>query len=156
MSCTNVRTSSPKSLPHPLPNTADSKITWAPAIENRTKLAHPALQKIYPFITRNSKLKTELKLTLYKTCIQPIITYENQIWAAAAKKHINKIQITQNKFLRIILNKPYDTPIKHLHDTANIPIITEYIKHSLTQAYNPDHHTLSLATLETTKSRRFH
>ena len=32
-------------------------------------------------------------------------------------KHINKEKI-QNKFLRIIPNKPYDTPIRELYHTA--------------------------------------
>ena len=53
----------------------DSKITWAHGIDNRAKLAYPSLLRLYPFIARNSKLKTTIKITLYKTCIRPIITY---------------------------------------------------------------------------------
>ena len=43
----------------------------------------------------------------------------------------------QNKFLRIILNKPYDTAIKLLH--TNIPIIKDFIHNSITNAYHPNH-----------------
>ena len=80
-----------------------------------------------------------MKKILYKTCIRPIITYGHQIWTAAAEKHINKIQIIQNKFLRIILNKPYFTPIKLLHESAKIPTIKKFIFDSLKKAYNPEH-----------------
>ena len=81
----------------------DSKITWTPAIAKRTNLDYPALKKFYPLLFRNSKLKVTTKFNLYKICIRPIITYRYQIWVAAAKTHINKIQ-KHNKFLRITLN----------------------------------------------------
>ena len=44
---------------------------------------------------------------------------------SAAKSHISKIQRIQNKFLRIILNKPYDTSIYVLHEIANIQTIQD-------------------------------
>ena len=46
----------------------------------------------------------------------------------------------QNKFLRIVLNKPYYTFIKMLHSTANIPIIQEFIRNSL-------QHTIQITNL---------
>ena len=50
------------------------------------------------------------------------------------------MQNKKYKFLRIILNKLYDTPIKKLHATANIPTIQEYIQNSFTTAYHLNHH----------------
>ena len=117
----------------------DSKITWALVIDKRASLAISRTPQFYPLISQNSKLKTNIKLSLCKTCIRPIITYGYQIWVAAAKTHINKIQRMQNKFLRVIL-KLYVTPIKKLHATANIPTIQEYIQNSLTTAYHPSHY----------------
>ena len=72
-------------------------------------------------------------------CVRPIITYGHQIWAAAAKSHISKIRRIQNKFLRIILDKPYDTPIRVLHEIANIQTIQDYIANSLKTAYHTEH-----------------
>ena len=57
---------------------------------------------------------------------------------AVAKKHTNIIQIIQNKFLRIILNKSYYTPIKLLYEFAKIPI-KKYISDSLKKVCNPEH-----------------
>lgn len=91
----------------------DSKITWPLAIAKKTNLAYPTLKKLYPLLSRNSILKIAIKpnLNLYKICIRPIITYGYQIWTAAAKTHINKIQKIQNKFFRIILNKTHTANI---------------------------------------------
>ena len=46
---------------------------------------------------------------------------------AAAKAHINKIQRMQNKFLRIILNKPYDTPLENY----TLPQTSQLLKNAL-------------------------
>ena len=119
--------------------TLDKKISWAPAIKARVNLAYPALKRLYPLIAPNSKLKTEIKITLYKVCIRPIITYGHQIWAAAPKTHIAKVQRMQNRFLRIILNAPRDTRITTLHRKAKIPTIPEYIKESITRTYDNTH-----------------
>ena len=63
-------------------------------------------------------------------------TYGYQVWASASKGHINKIQIIQNKFLLIILNKQSDIIIVQLHELANISTIKQYIQNSLPGAYN--------------------
>ena len=89
--------------------TPDKKLTWARIIEKRTQYAHLALSRLYPLISNNSTLPKNIKILQY-----PIITYGCQIWASAPKSHINKAQIAQNKFLRIILNKQWDTNIHNL------------------------------------------
>ena len=111
----------------------DFKITGAADTNKRANLAYPALHRLIPLISKNSRLKIEIKLILYKICVIPIITYGHQIWAAAANTHINRIQKIQNKFLRIIFNKLYDSPIKSLHEIADIPFIKQYIHNSLSE-----------------------
>ena len=106
-------------------------------------LAYPAFRRLYLLISRNSKLKTNIKLNLCETCIKPIITFGHQIWAVATKTHINKMQRIQNKFLCIILNKRTKlTPITKLHTTTGIPTIQSYVGNSLIRAYHPNHHNL--------------
>lgn len=61
-----------------------------PAIEKRATLAYPALKRIYPLIAKNSKLKRQLKIIFYLICIRPVITYDHQVWAAAATTHLLK------------------------------------------------------------------
>lgn len=50
------------------------------------------------------QIKTEIKLTMYKTYIRSI-TYSHQVWTAAVKSRINKIRIMKNKFPGIIQGK---------------------------------------------------
>ena len=59
--------------------------------------------------------------------------------ATAAKTHINKTQIIQSKFFRIILNKPRDTPIPVLHKMTKMRIIDEFIQDSGARVYNYNH-----------------
>ena len=119
--------------------TLGTKLTWFKAIERRANLAHPALAKLYPLIAKNSRFKRSIKIQLHLMCVRPIITYGYQIWAGAAKSYINKVQLMQNKFLRIILNRHRRTPIALLHQQANIPTIAQYIQNSLTRTYNKNH-----------------
>ena len=72
-------------------------------------------------------------------CVRLITTYGHQIWVVATKLHINKVQRIQNKLLRIILNKSYDTPICVLYEITNIQIIQDYIANSLKTAYHTEH-----------------
>ena len=123
----------------------DRKLTWTAAIDARTKLAYPALRRIYPLIAPNSTLNRRIKIILYKTCIRPIITYGHQVWAAARKTQILKVQRIQNKFLRIILNKTRRTKTDVLHKVADIPRIAEYIRESMQRAYNHQHHNPLIA-----------
>lgn len=51
---------------------------------------------------------------------------------------IARLQIVQNKCLRIILGKPCDTKIIDLHAEANINFINEYII-DINKAYRHDH-----------------
>lgn len=48
-------------------------------------------------------------------CAKPALLYAAPVWAAAAKTHIKKLQIVQNKFLRIIYNPPIYTKTADLH-----------------------------------------
>ena len=48
-------------------------------------------------------------------------------------------QKTRNKFLRIILNKPRDTPITELHKLSNTQTNQEYVRNSTARTYNPMH-----------------
>jgi len=45
-----------------------------------------------------------------------------------AKTHLQKLQVLQNKFLRIVLNKSRYEKIKDLHTEAKVPSIEEYVR----------------------------
>jgi hypothetical protein len=68
-----------------------------------------------------------IKLTLYKALIRPIITYASPAWEFAANTHMMKLQRPENRVLRTIGNFPRRTPVRQLHKAFNIPYIYDYI-----------------------------
>lgn len=66
-------------------------------------------------------------------CARLASLYAAPVWAAAAE------QVTQNKFLRIILNADPDTWIEALHREAEIQYIDKMIASLLANVYMYDH-----------------
>jgi len=68
---------------------------------------------------------THTLLNLYKSYIRPVIEYGSVLTADVSKSNMNKLQILQNKALRVITQRPYDTPIKELQELCNIQMIKD-------------------------------
>jgi hypothetical protein len=67
---------------------------------------------LFGLIKKDSPLNVENKLTIYKVFLRPILTYNIQVWHTACKTQMNKIQVMQNKNLRMAFNVWHD-PITH-------------------------------------------
>jgi hypothetical protein len=57
------------------------------------------------------------------------------VWGFTAKTHINKLQIFQNKVLRIITELPRVTPIDTLHEQTEIETIQTHVSTIATKFY---------------------
>jgi hypothetical protein len=84
-----------------------------------------AMKLLFHFIKKDSPLNIQNKLKIYKVFIRPILTYNIQIWHTVCKTQFNKIQVLQNKNLRMVFSVWHD-PITHktirntlLHKRAN-------------------------------------
>ena len=64
-------------------------------------------------------------LKLYKSYIRPVLEYGHVVTADACANQILKLQVIQNKALRIALRRPYTTKIEDLHAIANMPMIQD-------------------------------
>lgn len=94
----------------------DSKLTFRENIDMLREKAIRCGRALYPLLNRKSKLNLKNKQLLYKTCIRPIMTYACQVWyKKTAKCHIKKLQIIQNKNLKIIHNLNWRYPTTTLH-----------------------------------------
>lgn len=91
------------------------------------KLKNPFLS-IFPLLRKHNTLNEKTKLVLYKSYILPVLTYACPVWANAAKTHIKKLQVMQNKCLRMVFNAPYCTRISALHDGHKIQYIQDFIQ----------------------------
>ena len=84
--------------------TVDEKLTYKQHLENVCLRAVRCGRTLYPLLNRKSKLSIKNKLLLYNLCIRPILTYGCVVWNDCAKTHMKRVQIIQNKNLKIIFN----------------------------------------------------
>lgn len=113
----------------------DNKLTWKEHINKNVKNAKIGMAKLMTLIHPESTLQQEYKLLLYNQVIRPALTYGSTVWGNAAQTHIKKLQIIQNKFLRLILLKRRRTKITELHEYIKQPTIQEFIKKKAMQFY---------------------
>jgi Reverse transcriptase (RNA-dependent DNA polymerase)/Endonuclease-reverse transcriptase len=101
-----------------------------------------AMKLLFNLIKKDSPLNSDNKLKIYKVFIRPILTYNIQVWNTVCKTQLNKIQVLQNKNLRMVFSVWHD-PLTHktirnsdLHRKAkNIPTIEEFLKILLVKTF---------------------
>ena len=77
-------------------------------------------------LMRAKGVRPQILLFLYKTMIRRIATYAAAAWINAPEYQIQRIQLQQNKALRVCFNEPKWTRISELHERANILPIKAY------------------------------
>ncbi|KAB0790269.1 hypothetical protein PPYR_15393, partial [Photinus pyralis] len=88
--------------------------------------AYATMRLAYP-IMKNPATSEENKKLVYTPIIRPIITYAAPVWCNASNPTLQKLQIFQNKCLRLIANADRYTRIEYLHERTGIETIKEYI-----------------------------
>ncbi|GFW53014.1 RNA-directed DNA polymerase from mobile element jockey [Trichonephila clavipes] len=71
-----------------------------------------------------SPLSQENKVILYKRILRPVITYGSPVWGAAAATHMKKIQVIQNKILRVMTNAPWYVRNDVIHNDLHMEPIS--------------------------------
>jgi hypothetical protein len=61
------------------------------------------------------------------------MSYAFLAWEFAAERHLLKLQLLQNKFLRTIGNFPKSTSVRDMHEAFQIPYFYDYITKSCRQ-----------------------
>lgn len=101
----------------------DHKLTFTKHITNIIQKANAAISMLYLLICRNRHISIKNKLIIYKLCIRPILLYACPVWSNTSQSNYNRLQTLQNKCLRMILNLPYGTSSKFLHERLQMPTI---------------------------------
>lgn len=115
--------------------TLDKTLTFNKHIDLTIEKALKCLGALYPLLNRNSKLNVPNKLTVYNAIIRNTLLYACPVWYECAETHLKKLQIIQNKCLKIIYDLPRNYPTLGLHRTINYPTIKEQILKT-TQNFN--------------------
>lgn len=106
----------------------DNKLTWAHHIEYIVSNAKAALASMSALIGYKSKLSSQNKLRLYKAIVRPALTYASTAWGYAAETHLKRLQVVQNKSLRMSVAAPWFVRNLQLHADLKMPTLREYIR----------------------------
>ena len=107
--------------------TLDQKLNFKSHISNSIAKTNKVLSTLYCVMKKNSPASFNSKLTLYKTNIRPILSYACPVFANCPKAHFNRLQIMQNKCLRMILSAPFYTRTADLHSDTKLPTIRSFV-----------------------------
>jgi Reverse transcriptase (RNA-dependent DNA polymerase) len=107
--------------------TLDSKLTFASHIKTTCVKASNCLKSLFPLLNRKSRLSLKNKNLLFKSIIRPILSYGAPIWKHSAWTHRKKLQIIQNKTLKIINNLPWRFSTAELHNLTNYQLLDNFI-----------------------------
>jgi hypothetical protein len=104
----------------------DKKITWRSHIEIIKAKAFGTFTRIYS-LYKSELLSAEIKLTLHKALIRPVMTYTCISREFPADTQLLKFQRLQNKVFRTIADFPRCTQVRDLHTAFNLPYVYDYI-----------------------------
>lgn len=108
--------------------------------ENRTYRSHTdklrnktlgLLKALYPLICRRSRLSLRNKIAVFKSIIAPMIDYAMPVWGTCAEMHKRKLQVAQNRLLRMILDAPFGTRTSDLHRDAGCRRVDDRIAEAI-------------------------
>lgn len=105
----------------------NKRLTFSDHVTHIIKKMNVAIKLLYPIINRKSELNFSNKITILKTVFQSIALYACPVWGTCAKTHIGKIQICQNKILKMMLKLPWHFSTKRLHEISDVDFIRNRI-----------------------------
>ncbi|KXJ70828.1 hypothetical protein RP20_CCG022374 [Aedes albopictus] len=106
----------------------DKKLLFRPHVDDRVKKSTIMLKRLYPIINRRSKVSTTNKLAVYKQVVLPMLVYGSPVWMGCARTHIRKLQVVQNKFLKMIFKLPTRTRTTEVHRLACLDLISNRLQ----------------------------
>lgn len=102
----------------------DQGLKFRRHVEETLCKAKTTSARLYPLTNYRSRLTLGNKIVLYRTMIEPILTYAAPIWNTAASVHKQKLQVLQNKIIRSMVNAYRYTPNRVIYRDLRIrPII---------------------------------
>lgn len=143
--------------------TLDKRHTWKDHIGEKVKLMRHKCRAMTWLLGRRSTLRIKHKLLLYKAIIKPAWMYGVELWGSASSSHIKKLQRTECRIFRFILNSPYYVRNTTIKRDLKMPSVAEEIaKTSRRYLHKLESHENHLAinlldnSTERRRLKRFH
>ena len=94
----------------------DKKLKW----KDNCDYTESNIAKKIGFMCRSCKYVSKRhKLTIYRSIIEPYFVYSPTILFTLKNAQMKRFEIQQNKIMRFILNRGYDTPIAEMIKTLD-------------------------------------
>ena len=90
---------------------------------------------MYIFINKKSSLNISNKRLIFKSVFHAVMFYGAPVWAKSANCHLRKLQVLQNKLLKLLYNKPRLYSTARIHDLAGTELITDKMLRLCTKFY---------------------
>jgi hypothetical protein len=107
----------------------DSKLTFKNHIEYAIqKASNVCYSSLYCLLKRKSPVSLDSKLRLYKSVVRPILSYGCPVFVNAANCHLKKLQLFQNKILRMIHDVNWDDfkSNEEIHTISKVPFLATF------------------------------
>lgn len=108
--------------------TFDKKLTFGQHLSTSVNKANKCFRALLPLLAPKSKLSICNKKLIYASIIRPIMSYASPVWSTAANSHTLKLNILQNKILKMIFKLPRRTPTHLLQHITDFFPFNEYIQ----------------------------
>lgn len=105
----------------------DKTLTFAQHTSKTIEKIQKYIEVLYPLVCRRSRMNRDNKLLLCKSVFQSIITYGCPVWSNMASTHLNKLQIQQNKCLKMICDLPFWYSTNELHLMTKIRQVKDVV-----------------------------
>ncbi|GBN51251.1 Papilin [Araneus ventricosus] len=106
----------------------DKNLTFKSHIEHTRDKFNAAFRRHYSLICRNFRLSLNNKVLIYLAYLRPILVYASPIWACTAKTHLNKLEVLENKTIRMIINARWFQRNIDLRHALKTPSLKEFIQ----------------------------
>lgn len=116
--------------------TLDKRLNFNSNTSKLIEKSRTAIRTLFPLINLHSKLNVNLRLYIYKTYIKPILLYACPVWGNTTRSNLKKLQVIQNKMLRLTARKRRATHINLLHSITNSQKIIPTINKLSIKFYN--------------------
>lgn len=116
--------------------TFDSKMTFKHHIKQIRQTMFRKSNILRSFTGRSWGTHTEYLINIFKAWVLPNIEYGCTAFLPVTTNHLGKIQVIQNAVIRAAYRLPIYTPLKDLHEVADLPTIREHILHHSKKSFN--------------------
>lgn len=113
----------------------DNKITFNDHTTHVLMKTNLAVRTLYSMLNRKSRLNRDSKILLFKVAIRPIMTYATPILNNMAASHKKRLQVSQNKIIKMILDVPWRTSTNSIHEETGMETITRFME-KLTERFS--------------------